>query len=290
MKREIRSFDTVVLPKIRHFQAMYDDYLLPDNPHCFDCRRIPADFLADTGAAFLEEYKACKKVFSIPFSECYFEFSDGNLAIAISVSNVLGAETVDTVEVFDARNHLEPLTGYSDDCCSPPPYGSIANGVDFETGEQTWTDSFYGPVNTNSEIEEQHIERVTLCVVGAVALLNQSLIASEFVPDVNKRLNKKRTALSKNRISREFRELTLNIAAIRRKTKFSNIGSATHSSPALHWRRGHSRLLHRGSEFEKETWVSPCLVGDPDKGFLRTAYRLVDHQRMIGDAPKAKAA
>jgi len=39
--------------------------------------------------------------------------------------------------------------------------------------------------------------------------------------------------------------------------------------------------LHRGSEFENRAWVRECLFGDPEKGFVRNQYRLVNEMPMI---------
>ena len=45
--------------------------------------------------------------------------------------------------------------------------------------------------------------------------------------------------------------------------------------------RSHWRVLHRGSEFENPAWVHECLVGDPEKRFVRSRYRLVHEMPMI---------
>ena len=39
--------------------------------------------------------------------------------------------------------------------------------------------------------------------------------------------------------------------------------------------------MHRGSEFENPAWVHKCLVGDPEKRFVRSQYRLVHEMPMI---------
>jgi hypothetical protein len=44
----------------------------------------------------------------------------------------------------------------------------------------------------------------------------------------------------------------------------------THENPCLHWQRGHWRILHRGSEFDNRAWMGKCLVGDAEKGFVRS--------------------
>ena len=69
-----------------------------------------------------------------------------------------------------------------------------------------------------------------------------------------------------------MRVLTLNVPAIRNEAKRTPLG--THESPALHWRRGHWRTLHRATEAETKTWIRKCLVGDPERGYIAKNYRL----------------
>lgn len=46
-------------------------------------------------------------------------------------------------------------------------------------------------------------------------------------------------------------------------------GGGTHASPRMHFRRGHWRRFNG-----HKTWISACLVGDPDLGFLNKHYAL----------------
>ncbi|MCA9500941.1 MAG: hypothetical protein KC588_17235 [Nitrospira sp.] len=50
--------------------------------------------------------------------------------------------------------------------------------------------------------------------------------------------------------------------------------TSSHSSPRLHWRRGHIRILSRGMERERRVWVRPCMVGNVENGILDKDYRL----------------
>jgi hypothetical protein len=120
-------------------------------------------------------------------------------------------------------------------------------------------------------------------LLGVLTLLNEKLALEHTIePD----------EFTAARIARQRRQgyivdrpprtvLTLNVPTVRYAVSRSGrIGA--HESPCLHWRRGHQRVLHRGSEFEKTAWVRRCLVGDPDKGFVGKSYRLVHQMPMLG--------
>jgi hypothetical protein len=120
----------------------------------------------------------------------------------------------------------------------------------------------------------------SILLLGVLALLNEKLLAQNVVADPAPRLTAARAKKGLPPLTAESRVLTINVAAVRNVVR--GVTLQHHESPALHWRRGHWRHLHRGSEFEKRAWVRRCLVGDPEKGYVGPRdFKLVWHQPMI---------
>jgi hypothetical protein len=137
--------------------------------------------------------------------------------------------------------------------------------------------------NWSHQIDEMPRERVReagITLVGVLALLQDKLLLQHFEPDPTAWWSRQRLAKRKLPTSGDSYVLTVNVPAVRYAVSRNAIPLRTHESPCLHWRRGHSRTLHRGSEFESTTWVRRCLVGDPDKGFVAPQYRLTSRLPM----------
>lgn len=256
-----------------------------EKPIIFDCRQIDYAFLEDTGNAVLDECKQnhCFKL-RLPFSSCYFEF-DAELAVWASETNIY-YKNLDDVDldgmIIESDIPQGTLIEFQ------PYFGwTVHDGA--EDYADLW-DTFYGvlgynPVpsddessehligygDCNNPVNEVMVSHGATFLVAILTLLDEKLISSEVKDDPAPKLNKARIKRGKLPISSERRVLTINTAAVRR---IAQKPAGTHESPRLHWRRGHWRILHRGSEFESQTWVRRCLVGDPERGFIHKDYRL----------------
>jgi len=117
--------------------------------------------------------------------------------------------------------------------------------------------------------------------IGTLTLMNEKFVASQFFPDPAPNLTKAR--MKRGRLPTDGARfvITVNVAAVRRVARPAQ---GTHESPCLHWRRGHPRVLHRGSEFESKIWIPRCLVGDPARGYISKDYRLVHREGLIAPA------
>jgi hypothetical protein len=132
-------------------------------------------------------------------------------------------------------------------------------------------------------LEDATAREAAIMLLGALVLLDEKLVIDTFVPDPVAWWQRERIRKGKPPTSGDAHVLTVNVPAVRYAVSRSAVAAGTHESPCLHWRRGHSRTLHRGSEFESATWVRRCLVGDPDKGFVAPRYRLTSRLPMPGE-------
>jgi hypothetical protein len=270
----------------------------------FDCRKLPEQFVDDTGEAAFEEAEQTKQTIRLPFDRCYFEFADEVGICAHEVGHNTGPYTDDggythlgeMVEFVDYRDWgkwpewhdpgaeesrlvLEfKYMGRRD-----PPFGCFPNGITF-TGEEDDHPRFYEPVNT-VDWEDGRLLHAAKRLIGVLTLLNEHLLATEVRPDPSPDLTRARLRRGRTPLSSETRVLTINVAAARRAVAESTGRLLKHEPPSLHWRRGHWRTLHRGSEFEGKTWVRRCLVGDPDRGFIHRDYKLLWRQPVVQPTP-----
>lgn len=111
--------------------------------------------------------------------------------------------------------------------------------------------------NVNHSPDEGHM--VVLAVLSLLQCVN---VETEIIP-APERLNKKRVAQGKLPFV-EYKRLVVRRTLPERLTP----GDATHASPRQHLRRGHIRRLPS----TRTVWVSQCLVGDPQKGFIVKDY------------------
>jgi hypothetical protein len=250
----------------------------------FDCRRLPLTFVDDTGDAAFHEAQETGSQIRLPNPICYFEFSDADAIYA--------AELEDSNWLFEAKPgrlmgqiaHLERtcptisttiLWDAFADLRDKDSLGIFGNGMfDIHTEKQY----FYDPFDVRQTGRAKIIGKR---VVGVLALLTDKLILDHVVTDPMPRITRERYRTQKLPISGPSHVLTVNVPAVRYAASRSMRRGGEHESPRLHWRRGHWRVLHRRSEFEKQAWVRRCLVGDPNKGFVRTQYRLVHESPVL---------
>jgi len=273
----------------------------------FDCKGIPEAFLLDTGQERYEELLETGERILLPFSQCMFEFSDC-VVLPAEVQHVFGGRelteedmeeldatgdiTYDEGEVFraDAVEAMVLATSGEQDIL----LDGLDTYVEFRTIEffdrERNGDGFcYRGAMTEEEIAAEEYEpfivinderqagslahKGAILLLGVLTLLSESLLRdrqNESVPPAVTRKMKKAGLAP----APKYHALTLNLAETRRRAQTPRQG-AQHESPALHWRRGHYRVLHRKSEFEKKVWVRRTLVGDPDKGFSPKYYKAV---------------
>jgi len=246
----------------------------------FDCRRLPLGFVEDTGEAALEDMEATGEPFALPWDECYFEFAESNCAVAWAMDVPIEdrpSETVRSPFVFGLHDHpeLDVLDRYAS-VMSGWTAGHKPNGqcelIEFSAEPST------GDTNGAVSLYCNYL------VVGAIALLNDQLVIETERPDPRPYINAKRRAKGKLPISGPQRLLTVNVPRIRYVTSGNSAGG-THASPALHWRRGHNRMLPgKGNELPRSVRVKRCLVGDPARGYIKPkGYRLVPNARGMAE-------
>jgi hypothetical protein len=247
----------------------------------FDCRQLPSEFTEDTGRAEWHEAEALAREIRLPFPVCYFEFSDETGVLAAELGHYTGEEIESDQPVhigvefweyssWDVDSSFAEEEGFGE--FRTP--GLIVEGFDEPT-------KFFEIVNGGNPVKEMFIKTAGELLLGVLALLNDQLLATEVKPDPAPRLTAARLKKGKLPLSSETRVLTINTAAVRRAVSGNRLSK--HESPRLHWRRGHWRVLHRGSEFEGRTWVKRCLVGDPSRGAIHKDYRLIWSPSMLSN-------
>lgn len=268
----------------------------------FDCRALPLAFVEDTGDAVWGDMEATGERVELPFNICYFEFEN---ELAVLAMNNLGQKmtielgSADEFDLEEARQRADDAGKLLDQMAEDVGAGKTLDerwaGV-FQpktcvVGYKGWsTNHFqqtYGEFTNKAREVQYHRDGLRLAeprpyfdevdnladaklTIGVIALLNEKLVTDHHTGA--------RRFINANRQKRGLpplpstHVLTVNVPAVRNTTQRSSIG--THESPALHWRRGHWRTLHRGSESEARTWIRRMLVGDPDRGFISKQYRL----------------
>jgi hypothetical protein len=286
----------------------------------FDCRPMPIEFVDNSGETAFEEYAALNTKLDLPFDNCYFEFADHLAVFACAVSSVFVPEGVEEKDmdglpstefveihpiVLDTRDtpiDLWLTNDWASADISAPAQDLQAVGdkggysglfLRRRSGTAHWTHvhrdvahvpaEFYRATNHDDQDNHDVVGVAAERVVGMVSLLSTKLLLQRFEPDPAPWWTRQRLAKGKSPTSGDTRVLTINVPAVRYAASRSASPVGSHESPCLHWRRGHSRTLHRGSEFESTTWVRRCLVGDPDKGFIAPSYRLTSRLPMPGE-------
>ena len=229
----------------------------------FDCRHLPTAFVVDTGESVIDEPKEVRGPIRLPFDFCYFEFAN-RYGVLTSVPEVCEEDDGTPWVAFAKPVRFAIFQGDNNEL----PF-SCGGFFPNEMEKSLW--------ESNNEKNDAKFSDMSALgaklVLGVIALLKMKLVIETSVPDPCPYISKARHKKGKHPISSATRMLTVNVPAVHSAAQKTARG--THESPCLHWRRGHDRTLHRGSEFERSTWVSKCLVGDPSKGFVRNDYQLV---------------
>lgn len=122
------------------------------------------------------------------------------------------------------------------------------------------------PPMPESDAHIMHLEGVA--ALGRVKLLLELLQCNNVYVSVNeppRELNKKRI---RNGDTPILSYRTLHLGGPRDVIRYPELELPTRGAPCLHLRRGHIRRLADS----RKTWVSSCLVGDPNKGEVRKDY------------------
>jgi hypothetical protein len=271
----------------------------------FDCCALPFEFVLDTGRAALEEIKALGKQIQLPFPQIYFEFDDKDVIYGLFATEYHNIEvkigTFPEMSVEEARAlarklqnapppAIDPNQPYSigltmferfaeDDIIIDGAIAEFGNGKIDEDGDMV--PFFEIKQETDNPAHDAGLELIAApLLLGVLTLLADKLVIDTLGEPAIPRLS---TLWGRGpRRPSPSHVLTVNVPAVRYAASRAITLKGTHESPCLHWRRGHSRTLHRGSEFESSTWVRRCLVGDPDKGFVKGTYKLVHRLPMPG--------
>jgi hypothetical protein len=282
----------------------------------FDCRHLPREFVLDTGDALFEQNEAIQEPIRLPYPCCYFEFADERAVCAIEYAVYAKPDAtrykvalplqkpehpshrhLGTVvhvyqysfweQIAGLSKGMSPLTTATVRGVYSPVYGEFLNEVPADDDTNFFRIEIPDWVRDNFKIdlgfnitEDELLEYSTRfmtdaekLLLGVLTLLRDRLVVDHVAADPNRWWNHERRKKGKLPTSGDTHVLTVNVPAIQR---VASATSGTHESPALHWRRGHWRTLHRASERETRTWVRCHLVGDPSKGFIRSkSYLLV---------------
>lgn len=254
----------------------------------YDCRKLDAGFLLDTGAEALVELDAGHALLHQGANICVYQFADCTAYVSSCSygTHILGKhETAKEFLNSETVPHLcvnvqlpgDPFPDDSDEMFDheieiwdrPSWEKLVANGV--QDGEYK-AQMFCGVGDGPDDGRDDGRLRAATMALGLLALMDERLLRQRTVAGSTltknaRRLNEGRAPLLPYRI------VTLNLAETRRRTR--SIALHQHESPRLHWRRGHWRVIGRMSEFERRTWIKRMLVGDPDKGFVQKHYRTI---------------
>ena len=270
----------------------------------FDCCEIPTAFVEDTGQCYFEEAEAIGEAVRLPYQSALFCFDDdenifaeeaslelcaGTKPIAVSPADrvyIYDTDGIDSLRAFNRKMSFDDGMNFQEQL-----RGEFLNGFEvnddmsaFEKTDTLFVPHMLGDLSNGvpdfADLDYQKSFAAAYRALGVLSLLRDKLISSTIRPDPNIKETMRRLRRKQPSLTGETHVLTVNVGAVRRATR--NIYDVSHGPPALHWRRGHWRINHRGSEFESRSWIRRCLVGDPDKGFVRKAYRLVDQPSLIG--------
>lgn len=286
----------------------------------FDATALSYDFLMDTGEAAYDEMENTGQRVTLPHDVCYFEFQLGLAVIAwtfnveqkyppIFIAALCNGDALLKLDkdlkddngfdpddrperakqlIYRCQLHYDwPSAGCADHMACSTIYdvmGVFENGRVFNpvaVGKREPQFLYLSPAIDDPDKRRFGITLgvVSRLMLGVLALMDDKLLLDRQVPAQMTKLNRSRAKKGRPPLDGDHHILTLNIPAVRYAASRA-ARQGEHESPCLHWRRGHHRVLWRGSEFEKKTWVRRCLVGDPDKGFIKSDYRLTMHLPM----------
>jgi hypothetical protein len=192
---------------------------------------------------------------ALPYPVCWFEVD--------SISNSSFSKGFEKVRSGVLCRGYESSTGNEVECIGlekPPGYDWTIYGVrQFkDVGDNILTTSFYDSFSGERMEIFCHLVSVFLT---ALKCTNTKTIENH--PPA--KLQKKRKKQGKVPL---FSYHTLHLDIPNKKNNGESLGG-THASPRLHLRRGHIREYQPG----KFCWVQPCMVGDPEKGFVGKDYQ-----------------
>lgn len=259
----------------------------------FDCTGIDRDFLIHTGREFRSEIDAAYdggNELALPYASCLFEFADEIVAVeevCTCWGGVMSNEVAAGREEYAMKAHSQAIHGV---VANKRPVSSIltveeiaGNYEDNSFIVQTRSDWLverqysrscseeFKAVNVTAKDESKFKDAADL-VLGVLCLLSERLLLKEHPVSGQSTTKNARARASGKSERHQYRILKLNLAEAKHRARKAAIRQ--HESPRLHWRRGHWRTLHRGSEFEGRTWIKRCLVGDPDRGFVSKHYQV----------------
>lgn len=259
-----------------------EKYAIENGMTIFDCRQIPTAFIEDTGEAYYDEILQTKGIINLPMNMMFISFDDDLNIMAENVGKTCSSNYVDCPENsidliladdFKPNKNKDPFEieqAYID-----ATVAVFTNWYDFN-------DDCTGFVKTEyfiEEFENDKSKQLSIRLLGVLSLLKDKLVAVNIKPDPHIKETMRRARRGLKPISSASHVLTVNVAAVSNAIKV--VKNGTHDSPCLHWRRGHWRVNFRGSEFERSKWINKCLVGDPDKGFVKKNYKLVNYHPMV---------
>jgi hypothetical protein len=268
---------TDILPALKHWPRLFDSLddvapgLMPFAGFLaatvFDCRRLPFVFVEHTGEIAFDETEQLKEHVYLPFPACYFEFEDASGLLAMESRD----DVVSIIYCSDISGggwSQAPKDGSGLGWKETPPtiWGGMFHNHPAEASE------FYQRFEAESEVDKLAAE----LLLGVLTLMSDKLLIDQPGPVAIPQLSTLRRGLPRLK-AEPSHVLTLNVPAVRYAVSRSGRGGQ-HESPALHWRRGHWRVYHRHSEFEKGGWVRKCLAGDPSKGFVKPAQYRLTHE------------
>jgi len=99
--------------------------------------------------------------------------------------------------------------------------------------------------------------------IRAIAVALEAQIATHDVVRAPAALNAKRSKAGKLPL------YDYHVVSLAHRTRVAPLGTGTHRTPRLHFRRGHWRHYE-----DHNTWIKWTLVGDPDLGFIDKHYTL----------------
>lgn len=289
----------------------------------FDCRALPLAFVEDTGDAVWADMEATGEHIELPFDVCYFQFEQERAVLVakhVDWHFNINIGDYDTMSMDEARLMTrkadKAMDRIWDNVSAGQPIDQEVEKILHNRaktsvfGYRNWSDKFvsvfgeftYGmgtlryDKQTDSVSvggsepyfdfvggpdEDNCLPDVKL-MIGVLTLLNDKLVIDHAQPDRRRYINAKRAKKNLPPLGGSTHVLTVNVPTMRAMARREPVG--THESPALHWRRGHWRTLHRGTELETRTWIKRMLVGDPDRGFISKTYKLVNNiQNVIDD-------
>lgn len=131
---------------------------------------------------------------------------------------------------------------------------------------------FTGSTINETPVDQDHFN-IHATLVEVVLELSSALLTTRGAEVVHHPASEK---LNRARLKKggepTYAHHTIKIGGVSTTGRVLGVGAA-HASPRKHWRRGHVRTLHRGTDKEKRTLIPACLVNG--RGFISKDYEVV---------------